>query len=392
MVQTHPTQRRPAGRSLKVKRKRNVAGWRRDALKAHEKLAEKLETELGLRELPPHMTLSGCARTWIEIRSARLAYSTTAKYRNDLDKHILPALGHRFLDELKPTDIRAMLAQDRSADNARKNRLALLRAMVKDALADGLIDRDFCLRMSVKVAPVYSDEESNLLNPERLGALLAHFSDEWLDALYVIAFTGIRWCEVSGLKWSDLDLARGILRIKRSNVKGHLGPSKTRKSRRTLGLVSEVVERLQARLERMKAARHPGLRKAWVFARHDGEHYAGYPLRKHLDRACKAASITSRFTTHVLRRTYSNLARRHVDAIVLRSVVGHTIEAMTEHYSRIDIGEKREASAAVVRAVRAARPAIEGTDDGGTNGESRGTSGREATPEGSKDLSKTMKT
>jgi hypothetical protein len=40
-----------------------------------------------------------------------------------------------------------------------------------------------------------------------------------------------------------------------------------------------------------------------------------------------------------------------VSALVVRSIVGHTTEAMTEHYSRVDIGEKRAAADAVFRAV-----------------------------------------
>ena len=105
----------------------------------------------------------------------------------------------------------------------------------------------------------------------------------------------------------------------------------------------------------MREQGHPGLRKGWVFPRQDGEHYRGCPLGKLLNRACEATGIAIRFTTHGFRRTYNDLARRHVDGLVVRSVVGHSSEAMTEHYSRVDVNEKRAASVAVLNAVQATR-------------------------------------
>ena len=353
VVRVHPTERRPDGQPLKVKRKRTINGSRREAVKAHEQLAEELERELGIRVAPTRMTLADYAKQWIALRAKRIAHSTLKKYMNDLEKHILPVLGDRLLDELRPSDIRAMFAQDQGAGNSRKNRLSLLSAMAKDALADELIQRDFCLRVSVKVEPVYTDDQPNLLTSGQLAKLLEHFDARWLDALYVLAFTGMRWCEVAGLQWTDIDLDNAELRIRRGNVKGEIGDPKTQASRRTVGLVKPLVERLRARLARMRAECHPGLLKGWVFPRQDGEHFRGYPLRKALTRACKAAGIAIRFTTHGLRRTYNDLARRHVDGLVVRSVVGHSSEAMTEHYSHVDIAEKRAASEAVFNAVKA---------------------------------------
>ena len=164
--------------------------------------------------------------------------------------------------------------------------------------------------------------------------------------LYVLAFTGMRWCELAGLKWKDIDLETSELRIRRANVKGILGPPKTRMSRRLVGLPEEVTERLKARLARMKAANHPTLArgKDWVFPKEDGELHRGYPMRKALERACKAVGIEFRFTTHGLRRTFNNLARRLVDnMLVLRATVGHASESMTEHYSHIGVDEKKGA-------------------------------------------------
>jgi hypothetical protein len=43
--------------------------------------------------------------------------------------------------------------------------------------------------------------------------------------------------------------------------------------------------------------------------------------------------------------------RRVAEGIVTRSMLGHTNEAMTEHYSLVDLAEKHAAAAAVSAAV-----------------------------------------
>ena len=381
VVRTHPTERRPDGRPLKVKRKRIVNGSRKDAEREHAQLAEELETELGLRAPPPpRVTLLDYAQQWIELRARKLKRSTMVKYVKDLEKYILPVLGGRKLDEIRPSDIRAMLAKDPGAPICQKNRVRLLSAIAKDALADGLIERDFCLRVSVKVPPAYSEEQPNSLTPVQLAQLLAHFDDEWIDAAHLMAFTGMRWCEVAGLQWADIDLEAGVLRIRRANVKGYIGEPKTDTSRRTLALPWEVVYRLRDRYRAMVKARHPGLAAGWVFPKADGGMHRGYPLAKPLQRACKAAGIGIRFTQHGLRRTWNDLARRHVDGAVVRSIMGHSEkggEAMTDHYSSVRLADKRAGLETVVQVVQAAREEAISGPEGLAEGAEAGPAGAE---------------
>jgi integrase len=62
--------------------------------------------------------------------------------------------------------------------------------------------------------------------------------------------------------------------------------------------------------------------------------------------------ITDRFTIHGLRRTFNDLARRAgVDAVVTKSITGHVTEQMREHYSTVQLDEKRQAVAGVLKLV-----------------------------------------
>lgn len=65
-------------------------------------------------------------------------------------------------------------------------------------------------------------------------------------------------------------------------------------------------------------------------------------------------------TTKVMRRTFNNLLRQAaVDRLVLRSLTGHSSEAMTATYSTVEDAERQAAVAKVVRLARA------GAADGG---------------------------
>ena len=345
VTRTHPMTGEEIDRRIKVR------GGFADAVEAKDELVREIEAEIK-GELTPRMTLGVYALRWFEQKAKEIAASTARKYMNDLERHILPALGRMRLDELRPTHIRAMFSDDESAPNTKLNRLRLLRSIAKDAVADRLITWDFTARVTISVPEVYSEEEPNLLTAEELGQVLEVFEENWIDALHLLAFTGMRWCELAGLRWEDIDLEGQELKIRRANVKGILGPPKTKKSRRTVGLTDALTRRLVARRHRMQASRHPGLAKGWIFPRDDGEHYRGYPLRKVLLRACKSAKIAIRFTTHGLRRTYNDLARHEASALVLRATVGHTTEAMTDHYSHVRTDEKRELSERVEGKVR----------------------------------------
>ncbi len=86
-------------------------------------------------------------------------------------------------------------------------------------------------------------KEMRALSPEAARRLLdaAHEVGDRLEALYVLAVhTGMREGELLGLKWEDVDLERGVLRLKRALVreggKTVLGDLKTAKSRRSVRL------------------------------------------------------------------------------------------------------------------------------------------------------------
>ena len=137
-----------------------------------------------------------------------------------------------------------------------------------------------------------------------------------------------------------------------TNWKGILRPPKTSAGLRTIPLVKDLVDLLWEHRKQMEIDRHPGLKRDLVFPNQDGELIRGTPLNPVLKKACKEAGVTIRFTPHGLRRSWNNIARRLAGGLVVRAMIGHASEAMTDHYSHVDMDEKRATTEAVAREIR----------------------------------------
>ena len=97
-------------------------------------------------------------------------------------------------------------------------------------------------------------------NPEEAAQILAaawEQDDDWGTLVWLTMVTGMRRAELLALRWADVDLAEGVLDIRRSYV--HIGgrgvekDTKTHRMRR-IALDSETVDVLRAHRERYEAA------------------------------------------------------------------------------------------------------------------------------------------
>lgn len=334
----------------KVERTRWVRGSFAEAQRVRAEMIPALEIELSGRG--QQMTLTDFAKQWLEVRASDLAPSTVAKYVNDLEKYILPGLGAFRLDALRPSNVQAMLASDPGAPNSKRNRLMLLRKMCKDAMRDELIDRDFCFGLSVRVPPVYSEVEPNCLSGDTLDQVLRVIPKYWHDVAMMLAFTGLRWGEVSAMHWLDIDFARQLVIVRRSNWKGRLKTTKTTYAERMIPLAGPLPEMLARREREMAAQQGQERASGPVFPTCKGGLHKGTPLNKVLRKACGKAGVSIRFTQHGLRRTWNDLGRRLTSGTVIRSLVGHASDAMTDHYSNVALAEKRDAAEAIAAEVR----------------------------------------
>lgn len=312
---------------------------------------------------PERQKLEAFARSWMASRVARgIKPSALARYASALDTHILPALGDYWMDRIERDDVQAYV-NARTLDGAKghtvMNELRLLRAMARDAAADGASPKNWCDRVIPPAVSRWTEDRPNLLSAPQLAAVLASVERAWLPMVTLAAFTGLRWGELSALRWGDVDTEAGSIRIRRSNWRGELQTPKTDASVRSVPLPAPVAAMLEA------SGR--GKDGDLLFPNRQGKLHKGWPLVKVMQRACADAGV--QYTTpHGLRRTFNNLARQVAAAQVVKSITGHTTDKMLEHYSMVGLDEKAEATRLVLQLV-AATSSNEVQDENGAGAE-----------------------
>jgi integrase len=116
-------------------------------------------------------------------------------------------------------------------------------------VSDGLIPRN--VAEGIK-APRSKKKEINPLSPEQARAFLAAAHGDRFEALYVLAVhCGLREGELLGLKWDDVDMETGMLRVRRTLSEPRSGyvfePPKNGKGR-SIKLTQVAIEALKGHL------------------------------------------------------------------------------------------------------------------------------------------------
>ena len=178
--------------------KRIVKGTLEQARAVQHEMAEELTND----DPGERIKLADFAAQWLEHRRGQVKPSTATKYENDLRLHILPELGALYVDSIRPRDVKAMITRQlrTSAGWSVANRVRLLRTIAKDALAEGLTDLDFCARVRLPKVSKYTEDEPNCLSAAQLDQVAQAIPARWYPLFATMAFTGLRWGEVSGPK------------------------------------------------------------------------------------------------------------------------------------------------------------------------------------------------
>jgi integrase len=210
-------------------------------------------------------------------------------------------------------------------------------------------------------APPAAEELARLLDT-------AHATGDRLASLWTVAvFSGCREGELLGLRWADVDLARGTLAVRRTLVDARggaprFGEPKTSRSRRTVTLPEEAVAALRAQRESQERERRRlgpdyagyGL----VFASHLGTPLLARNVIRSFKAALARAGLPSRYRVHDLRHAAATLMlAAGVHPKVASARLGHSTVGLTlDLYTHSVEGLDADAAERIQRAVRGPQP------------------------------------
>ncbi len=142
--------------------------------------------------------------------------SVIRSYEAVLRLHVLPDLGGLRIADVQRRDVQrladGLLARGRDPSTIR-NALMPLRVIYRRAFQDGDVALNPCSSLRL---PASRGRRDRIVSPEQAAALIAALpaADRALWALAL--FAGLRRGELMALRWDDIDLAAGVIRVERS--------------------------------------------------------------------------------------------------------------------------------------------------------------------------------
>lgn len=176
----------------------------------------------------------------------------------------------------------------------------------------------------------YIKREGQHLSPEEVGALVVACKGEYADVVRVLAFTGLRWAELAGLKVGDRVKVPGEgLRLQRtvmsSRDKGSLFVDTLKNKRsRTVPLVADLVPII----DKWSEGKAPD---DWLFNAPMGGPLSGPNWKRSVGWAAAVKAIgRPTLRVHDLRHTCASLwLGEGADPKVVQRILGHASATMT---------------------------------------------------------------
>jgi integrase len=283
--------------------------------------------------------LAGASDGSIRNRSGdRYKPSTVRGYEQALREYVLPEIGAAKLQELRRQDIQR-LADDLSGLDVSaatvRNALLPLRAICRRALSRGDIQVNPTTGIEI---PAVRSRRTRFATPEE-AQLLVDAAPAVDRVLWATAFyAGLRRGELQALRWVDVDLAGGVLRVERSwDVKAGIIDPKSIAGRRKVPIAAILRDYLVG--HRMAAG--DGL----VFGRTDGTPFATSTISKRANEAWRDARLRP-ITLHECRHTFASLMiAAGVNPKALQTFMGHSSITVTlDRYGHLFAGSEGEAA------------------------------------------------
>lgn len=328
-----------------------------EARRVREQLKAEIRVGRGPTRQVATTTLADYSEQWLERAATRLKASTLNNYVGALSYRVLPVMGEYRLAMITRSDVDAWArdAETQTADDGTlystdtvRSWWRVLLQLLRDAHAEGFIKVDPTLRVAPPATGERHRRERRTLSVMELGDLLKAAETrvpERFAEIATLAWTGMRIGELYALTWEDVDVSGGRIWVRRSVWRGAVGTTKTAAEREVP--LSELLGRILEDHRRMQIREQvPGLDTGLVFPSTVGTYRTSCALRKPLEFAAEAAQIEQHVSPQVLRRTWNTLlVSAGVDRIVVRSMLGHSSEEMTERYSGVRLERKKEAVA-----------------------------------------------
>ena len=169
---------------------------------------------------PSSLRLSDWLHEWLKLYLPNIEETTRAGYKDRIDNKIIPHLGNIPLSNLRTAEIQCWVnmlsTEEKLAPKSVKNVFLNLKAALDKAVVLNMIAKNPCTGVELPKLKKYNAEVYDENEIQKLIEAIQG-TDMYLFVMLEI-LTGLRRGELAELKWSDIDLEKGIIHITRSTV------------------------------------------------------------------------------------------------------------------------------------------------------------------------------
>lgn len=293
---------------------------------------------------------------WFEAYAkVKVRPSSHQTYKGYIENHIKPNIGDIPIEKLTSLQLqkfyRKLLTEGRvpriESENQPKGLSAKTVRNINQVISSAM---DVAVKHKLILSnptdgcelPKVGHKEMHTIHAEQLGAFLQEAKKSGVYELYYLDLaTGLRRGELLGLKWEDVDLAHGVIHVRRQvyRIDGEVKevPLKTKNAYRNISISKDAVEMLQE-MEKHRISEY-------VFPSPSGGPISPDSVLNMLHRVLKRAGLPAvRF--HDLRHTFATLALQNgVDIKTVSGMLGHFSAGFTlDTYAHVTTAAQKEAA------------------------------------------------
>lgn len=287
---------------------------------------------------------------WLDFKHAIVKDSTYMKYRNSINKHIIPKLGLLDIEVLNNDIVQNFINQKLSAEKSSLSPKSVreLVSIIKNTLVyaenHGYQNKCQCELLVVRngykpIRVLNKNEEKSLLNT------LKKETDVFKFGILISLLTGIRIGELCALKWSDVDIDECVITISRTmqrvQVEGKnkkteviITTPKTNASLRQIPIPTILVDYI-------RLFNSDG--NEYVLTNNKGNYVEPRVMQYRFKKYIESANISDA-NFHALRHTFATRCiEAGVDVKVLSEILGHSSVNITlDRYVHNSIDYKKD--------------------------------------------------
>ncbi|MBR5231769.1 MAG: site-specific integrase, partial [Clostridia bacterium] len=190
---------------------------------------------------------------WFRLyKENKLRHTTKTGYLNLIQKYIIPYFGDMRLEDINTSVLQGFYNAHSDMAQSTVRQMGIILHQVFDlAVEDDYMKKNPAnsKRIFISAKKAAKREALGEEHIVQIMAALPRLQETDRLVMALLLFTGLRRGEVLGLRWEDIDWARGMIRVERAvtfkDNRPHLGPPKSEAGNRIVPMTKELMQILK---------------------------------------------------------------------------------------------------------------------------------------------------